>query len=427
MALENILKLVTGTALKRRTWQDICHDLLRFRDEATVLRLAAELLRRYDEFENSERLAFFSYLLHEFRVDQPRLNAAIDAFREDPSPRNVQAVNRASLPSRRNLFEILNMCPGGTAHLLAMRVASACFVKDEPELWAVDSDLEILFRNWFNRGFLTLQRIDWRTPAFVLEKLITYEAVHEIKGWEDLQRRVSTGRRCYAFFHPALPNEPIIFVQVALVKGLVAAVGDIIGSNSDKNSEETPDQIREEDADTAIFYSISNCQRGLVGIAFGDLLIKQVAEQISTDCPQVKTFATLSPVPGFAKWLSDTQDSLESSQRSIVERYLACPEKVLDAEKEDRKTLSHLCAHYLINEKHGDAPADAVARFHLRNGARLERINWLGDPSSKGLNESLGILVNYIYDLSTVTKNHEKYVYEAGVVTSNAVKQLAKR
>ncbi len=427
MALENILKLVTGTALKRRTWQDICHDLLRFRDEATVLRLAAELLRRYDEFENSERLAFFSYLLREFRVDQPRLNAAIDAFREDPSPRNVQAVNRASLPSRRNLFEILNMCPGGTAHLLAMRVPSACFVKDEPELWAVDSDLEILFRNWFNRGFLTLQRIDWRTPAFVLEKLITYEAVHEIKGWEDLQRRVSTGRRCYAFFHPALPNEPIIFVQVALVKGLVAAVGDIIGSNSDKTSEETPEQIREEDADTAIFYSISNCQRGLVGIAFGDLLIKQVAEQISTDCPQVKTFATLSPVPGFAKWLSDTLDSLESSQRSIVERYLACPEKVLDAENEDRKTLSHLCAHYLINEKRGDAPADAVARFHLRNGARLERINWLGDPSSKGLNESLGILVNYIYDLSTVTKNHEKYVYEAGVVTSNAVKQLAKR
>ena len=308
-----------------------------------------------------------------------------------------------------------------------MRVASACFVKDEPELWAVDSDLEILFRNWFNRGFLTLQRIDWRTPAFVLEKLITYEAVHEIKGWEDLQRRVSTGRRCYAFFHPALPNEPIIFVQVGLVKGLVAAVGDIIGSNSDKTSEETPDQIREEDADTAIFYSISNCQRGLVGIAFGDLLIKQVAEQISTDCPQVKTFATLSPVPGLAKWLSDTLDSLESSQRSIVERYLACPEKVLDAENEDRKTLSHLCAHYLINEKCGDAPADAVARFHLRNGARLERINWLGDPSSKGLNESLGILVNYIYDLSTVTKNHEKYVYEAGVVTSKAVKQLAKR
>ena len=297
MALENILKLVTGTALKRRTWQDICHDLLRYRDEATVLRLAAELLQRYDEFENAERLEFFNHLLREFRVDQARLNSAIDAFQEDPSPLNVQAINRASLPSRRNLFEILNMCPGGTAHLLQMRVALARFVKYEPELQAVDSDLEILFRNWFNRGFLTLQRIDWRTPAFVLEKLIAYEAVHEIKGWEDLQRRVSVGRRCYAFFHPALPNEPIIFVQVALTKGLVAAVDDIIGNHpqEDSGAEDTANasEVSEAEADTAIFYSISNCQRGLVGIAFGDLLIKQVAEQISADCPQIKNVCYL--------------------------------------------------------------------------------------------------------------------------------------
>ena len=431
MALENILKLVAGAALKRRTWQDICHDLLRYRDEATVLRLAAELLQRYDEFENSEQLEFFSHLLREFRVDQSNLNAAIDAYQEDPNPLNVQAINRASLPSRRNLFEILNMCPGGTAHLLAMRVALARFLEEEPELRAVDSDLEILFRNWFNRGFLTLQRIDWRTPAFVLEKLIAYEAVHEIKGWDDLQRRVSTGRRCYAFFHPALPNEPIIFVQVALVKGLVAAVDDIIGASSkatsDESSEQTPAQTREEDTDTAIFYSISNCQRGLVGIAFGDLLIKQVAEQIAADCPQIKTFATLSPVPGFAKWLGDARTTLESSQRTTVDSYLAFPKKVLAAENADCKTLSRLCAHYLVNEKRGDEPIDPVARFHLRNGARLERINWLGDPSSKGLNESLGILVNYVYDLSAVTKNHEKYVYDGGVVTSNAVKQLAKR
>jgi malonyl-CoA decarboxylase len=377
MALKNILKLVTGAALKRRSWQDICHDLLRLRDEATVLRLSAELLQRYDEFEEAERLAFFNYLLREFRVDQPSLNAAIDDFREDPSPLNVQAINRASLPSRRNLFEILNMCPGGTEHLLKMRVALSRFTKGESELLAVDSDLEILFRNWFNRGFLMLQRIDWRTPAFVLEKLIAYEAVHEITGWDDLQRRVSSGRRCYAFFHPALPNEPIIFVQVALVKGLVSNVSEIIGDNLE--------HIDEEAADTAIFYSISNCQRGLVGIAFGDLLIKQVAEQISADCPQIKTFATLSPVPGFTKWLNQSVDNMDPDDRALVERCLAEPQQVLNADAEQRVTLSRLCAHYLINEKRNEVPADPVARFHLRNGARLERINWLGDPSSKGL------------------------------------------
>ncbi|NKB98981.1 MAG: decarboxylase [Pseudomonadales bacterium] len=420
VALENLLKLVTGTALKRRKWQDICHDLLRYRDEATVLRLASELLQRYDDFEISERQAFLNYLLREFRVDQPELNAAIEAYREDPSPLNVQAINRASLPSRRNLFEILNMCPGGTERLLAMRVDLSRLTKDEPELRAVDSDLELLFRNWFNRGFLTLQRIDWQTPAFVLEKLIAYEAVHEIKGWDDLRRRVSSGRRCYAFFHPALPNEPIIFVQVALEKGLVASVNDIL-------EKQTPEQSDEPSADTAVFYSISNCQRGLVGIAFGDLLIKQVAEQISSECPQIKTFATLSPVPGLTRWLQDPKTDLDANQRSLIEQLLTAPGNVDQVTNEDANTIVQLCAEYLVNQKRGVAPLDPVARFHLRNGARLERINWGGDSSAKGLKESLGILVNYVYDLSAVTKNHETYVYDSGVVTSSSIKQLAKR
>ena len=194
MALENLIRLVTGGGHKQRTWQELCHDVLRLQDDATGLRLAAELLERYRGFDDDEALEFFQYLLNEFRVDHDALRAAIDAYTADPSPRHVQLVNRASLPSRRKLFELLNMCPDGMAHLLAMREAVLRFRRADPELAAMDSDLEILFRNWFNRGLLTLQRIDWNTPAFVLEKLFKYEAVHEISGWDDLKQRLSQGR-----------------------------------------------------------------------------------------------------------------------------------------------------------------------------------------------------------------------------------------
>ena len=424
MALQNILKLVTGAALKKRSWQDICHDLLRLKDEATVLRLAAELLDRYSAFDEAGQIEFFEYLLTEFRIDQETLRQAIDAYLADTSPLNVQSINRASLPSRRKLFETLNMCPDGTQALLGMRAALIKYRKENPELGAVASDLEILFGNWFNRGFLTLERIDWSTPAHVLEKLFKYEAVHEILGWDDLKRRVSSGRRCYAFFHPALPHEPIIFVQVALAQGLISSIADVIG--------EDVVQRAEDKADTAIFYSISNCQQGLLGIAFGDLLIKQVAELISADLPQVKTFATLSPVPGFNLWLRrmlDENDALiEDKVRDIVEGSVSIGSWVVENDTPDvRSTLESLCAHYLVEVKRNDLPIDPVARFHLRNGARLERINWLGDQSPKGLQESSGFMVNYVYDLSSVTKNHETYVYDHGIVCSNAIKQHAKR
>ena len=421
MALAKLLDLVTGSALKKRSWQEICHDLSRLKDEASVLRLAEELLSRYDEFDEDAQFEFFSYLLNEFRVDQQRLEAAIHAYLEENSPLNVQAINRASQPARRSLFEIINMCPRGTQHLLEMRVALKRHIKREPELQAVDSDLETLFLNWFNRGFLTLKKIDWTTPSFILEKLIKYEAVHEITGWDDLERRVSTGRRCYAFFHPALPDEPIIFVQVALVKGLASSIGHLL-------AEDAQEQMDEGAADTAIFYSISNCQQGLVGVAFGDMLIKQVAERITRNNPQIRRFATLSPVPGFNRWLRQSLngETLTEEEQTIVEACLS-GETWDTAADTSRDTLTSLCAHYLINEKRGAAPLDPVARFHLRNGAHLERINWLGDPSPKGMRESSGILVNYVYDLVTVTKNHEAYVYENDVACSSAITQLARR
>lgn len=417
MALQNLIKLVTGGGLKKRAWQELCHDVLRLQDDATGLRLAEEILTRYQAFERDEALAFFQFLLNEFRVDHDALGAAIDAYQQDPSPINVQAVNRASLPSRRKIFELLNMCPEGMQCLLHMRGALKGLRRDDPGLAAVDSDLEILFRNWFNRGLLRLERIDWNTPAFVLEKLIQYEAVHEITGWDDLKRRVSRGRRCYAFFHPVVPHEPVIFVQVALTNGLVASIDQVIGEDAIAHTE-TP-------ADTAIFYSISNCQDGLRGIAFGDLLIKQVVDLISAEFPQIRTFATLSPIPGFAAWV--TKCAAESEEETLISvcQQIAQPDWWLQANDALKQDLMALCATYLTGVGPDRRPLDPVARFHLRNGARLERINWLGDTSPKGLSQSHGMLVNYVYDLATVTKNHEKFVYEHIVTSSNAVRQLA--
>ena len=425
MALQDFFQSVTNVALRRRSWQDICHDLLRLKDEATVLKLAQEVLQQYAGFDADQRLTFFSFLLENFRVDAERLQAAIAAYQDDPNPLNVQRLNRASQPGRRQLFEVFNMTPGGTHALIDMRSQLLGYLREHPELGAVDGDLEFLFGNWFNRGFLSLERIDWRTPAFILEKLIAYEAVHEISGWDDLQRRVTKDRRCYAFFHPALPHEPIIFVQVALTDSLAASIDQLIREPA------APLDIGK--ANTAIFYSISNCQTGLRGIAFGDLLIKQVVELIAQDFPHIRTFATLSPIPGFGNWVRQTlgnADALTDEETTLVEALEAEPLAwVADADlcASAERLLPPLCAHYLQQEKRGELPLDPVSRFHLRNGARLERINWLGDRSHKGLKESYGMLVNYVYDVGTVTRNHERYVYDNAVITSSAVSTLGKK
>lgn len=426
MALQELIQSVTNAALRRRTWQDMCRDLLRLKDEATVLKLAQEVLNRYDVFDDSQQLEFFVFLLDEFRVDPVALQTAIEQYQADPSPLNVQVLNRASQPSRRQLFEVFNMTPEGTINLVSMRSTLLSLLKTHPELKAVDTDLELLFSAWFNRGFLSLERVNWETPAFILEKLIKYEAVHEISGWDDLQRRVSSGRRCYAFFHPALPNEPIIFVQVALTDHLAGSIDTLIRDEEARRNEGK--------ANTAIFYSISNCQAGLRGIAFGDLLIKQVVDLISLELPHIKTFATLSPIPGLGQWVQQVLDkddgALTVAERSAIHKIQQLPRDWIDDETlcaEFEPILLPLCAHYLLSEKRRELPLDSVARFHLRNGARLERINWMGDASQKGLAESLGLLVNYVYDVGSVTKNHERYVYDESVVCSNAVTQLSKR
>jgi malonyl-CoA decarboxylase len=311
------------------------------------------------------------------------------------------------------------MAPDGTRILVAMR--SQVLQESDARLKPIAADLAHLFTSWFNRGFLVLRRIDWRTSAVILEKLIQYEAVHQIQGWHDLRRRLETDRRCYAFFHPALPDEPIIFIEVALTRGLSDKVQALLDPDS---------AVLDSDAaEWAIFYSITNCQEGLRGVPFGSFLIKQVVEDVSKEFARIKKFATLSPVPGFRKWLSDKTEALESNRKlapfaDAVEK-LDNPQWMEDAALQ--RQLLPLAAHYLLYAKQNQEPLDPVARFHLKNGARLERINWLGDTSASGLQRSAGLTANYVYKLPDVERNHELYVREHKVRASREIEAQAKR
>jgi len=319
------------------------------------------------------------------------------------------------------------MGPDGTASIIAMRADLRSFLAENLQLKPVDGDMMHLLQSWFNRGFLRIERISWKTPAFILEKLIEYESVHEIRGWEDLHRRLADDRRCFSFFHPALPDEPLIFVEVALTRGLPGSIHDVLSAKN-------PGEHAEIKADAAIFYSINNCQPGLAGVSFGNFLIKQVTDSLAEEIPSLKYYATLSPVPGFCAWL---KHQLTTPQRLIE---FSEPELLLlsqlegsswcedDSKARQLKPLVlYLCAYYLLYAKRGDEPRDPVARFHLRNGARLERINWLGDRSEKGLRESAGLLVNYVYDRKAVAQNHEVYVNDNEIVHSSVIDHLLKK
>jgi malonyl-CoA decarboxylase len=322
------------------------------------------------------------------------------------------------------LLRRLNLAPGGTAALVRMREQLMDALDHRDDLKAVDADFVHLFSSWFNRGFLVLRRIDWSTPAMILEKIIRYEAVHRIRSWDDLRRRIDpSDRRCYAFFHPALVDEPLIFVEVALSREIPDAIAPILSVQRD-----TVDTDR---VTTATFYSISNCQRGLAGVSFGNFLIKQVVQEISRENARLRTFVTLSPVPDFSRWLdrerkADDSKALSPEDRTALEGldrqgWWQLPE----AREPMHEPLLRAAAWYFLNAKNRRGqPADSVARFHLGNGARLERLNWLGDGSENGLGQSYGLMVNYLYDLDDIEKNHEAYAEARKVVASNAVRRM---
>jgi malonyl-CoA decarboxylase len=405
---------------------ELCEELLSGRGEASGVALAREILSGYASLTTGPRIAFFEALAHRFGPDGARLQAAITRWQETPTEQAIAELHMASEPRRQELFRRFNLAPAGTSALVAMREQLLDTLDHRADLAAVDADFTHLFSSWFNRGFLVLRRIDWSTPAIVLEKIIRYEAVHQIDDWDDLRRRIDTpDRRCYAFFHPALVDEPLIFVEVALTRDMPSAIGPILSKDR-----EVLEPAR---AATATFYSISNCQRGLGGVSFGSFLIKQVVEEISREFPRLTTFVTLSPAPGFADWLSEERAAENSTILSVQDRKVL---ELLDFEiwADDADTRAKLqeplmraaAFYFLTARARNGAPRDSVARFHLGNGARLERINWLADVSEKGLRQSHGIMVNYLYDLADIEKNHETYAATRTVVASNAVKRLGR-
>ena len=396
--------------------REACRTLLRTRGEASVVTLARGALDAFAGLDDHGRREFFRFLTHDLGPEPASLDTAIVSYRASPDPETATALAHAAEPARRELLALLNTAPNGMSDLLAMREALLDALPALPELKPLDEDFLYLLRAWFNRGFLDLHRIDWRTPALVLEKIIEYEAVHEILDWEDLQRRLEADRRCFGFFHPSLPDEPLIFVEVALCKGLASSVQELIFGAMEADFE----------ADTAVFYSISNCQRGLVGISFGNFLIKQVVHELAAEMPGLRTFATLSPIPGFRKWLvraAREHRLADEGDLGDVESSEWVAERRPDDDLEAR--LLRLCARYLLHEKRGRQPLDPVARFHLRNGARLERLNWMGDPSPSGLAQSVGMMANYVYDEAEVVSNHEAFVNEGRIAHSTALAALA--
>jgi malonyl-CoA decarboxylase len=399
---------------------DAWRELLSNRGAVSGAAVAREALHAYRDLPVSARSAFFDQLATAFAPDQAALRAACEAYMADSSPAHLKQLRAIAEPPLQKLCQRLNQTPGGTAALIDVRKHVIAGLAEHGDWQMIDAVLERLFNSWFNRGFLTLQRIDWHTPAFVLEKLIEYEAVHEISGWRDLRRRLQTDRRCFAFFHPALPDEPLIFIEVALVKGISSAVQPLLNL-------EAPVEVPEK-ADTAVFYSITNCQPGLRGVSFGNLLIKQVAQKLGEEFPRIKTFTTLSPIPGFTAWLAHNAHQIKQQPVLDAINALNTPDwHQQPALAEPMKTvLVPLCAHYLLNAMRDGEPADAVARFHLGNGARAERLNWLADTSPRGLKNCAGMMINYVYHLDQIEDNHEVYVREHRVAATHEMRRLAR-
>jgi malonyl-CoA decarboxylase len=403
----------------------ICESLLSERGEVAGARLASEVLAAYQTFDSSALDRFFELLISRFSPDPARVARETEAYRADSSPTMLARLQAAVEPPRQELFRRLNLARGGIRVLIQLRRRLINTLEEHPDRSVIDADLVHLFRSWFNGGFLVLQRIDWCTSALVLERLIEFEAVHQIQGWSDLRRRLEADRRCYAFFHPALANEPLIFIEVALTRGMSAKVQPLLNPDSAVLDPSL--------ADCAMFYSITNCQQGLRGVSFGNLLIKEVVEDLSRSLPRVRTFATLSPMPGFSKWLTTAFEGrpgyrmraeLEALISRIGEGHFPVDRSLVAPLRDE---LVRLGAYYLLHAKQRAAPLDPVARFHLANGARLERLNWMGDMSESGMRRSLGLMVNYEYRLAEVERNHDSYANDYRIVASRRVKRLAQQ
>ncbi|WP_413203894.1 malonyl-CoA decarboxylase [Rhodospirillum sp. A1_3_36] len=429
------------------------HDCLEGKGgEVSARSRAAALGRAYLALSPVGRLRFLTLLATEFAPNRGRIEAAARALADLPADADPEVVDRAEarlrrtlVAPRRTLLTQFNALPEGVKFLVDMRGELLRQMSGDPALKGLERDLRDLLAAWFDVGFLELKQVTWQSPAAFLEKIITYEAVHAIQSWEDLKNRLDRDRRLYAFVHPRMPDEPLIFVEVALVHGISERVGDLLDLKAPVLDPST--------ADTAIFYSISNAQAGLAGISFGNFLIKRVVETLRRELPGLKAFSTLSPVPGFRRWLEERlaqgdkalllpaerkglKATGEAGPKGTLKRLVEEGAWIDDAEAEEalKAPLTRLCARYLIQERRPADPdrgriaraLDPVAHFHLTNGARVERINWRGDLSSNGLRQSVGMMVNYLYKLDDIERNHEAYQDKATIAASPAVRALAK-
>jgi len=456
-----------------RPLQELCEALLSSRGEVSGNRLSQAILQRFSEGDEEQKLEFFLWMLHSLDIDADAAAEAVSSYGQDQSPETWQALVNATAPKRLELLRRINRIHEATGQLVGMRHELSGLAREHRQLQRVDADFESLFKTWFNRGFLVLREIDWRTPANILEKIIRHEAVHAINDWQDLRRRLEPpDRKCFAFFHPAMQDEPLIFVEVALTEGLPKSIQEVL--HPDREPIET------DAASVAVFYSISNCQPGLRGVSFGNFLIKHVATELANSFPNLTEFRTLSPLPSFAAWFSSTESeeysaafqsalalqetllSIEANQHwesdFQAEKDVATDAVVdnasdssmseidddSDSDEQDgehdettsfedvtdlhtlRQTaLAKLAATYLVKEKrHDRQPFDPVARFHLGNGASLDAIIANGDLSEKGIRQSGGVMVSYLYDLNLVISQHEAYAVDQDITYSKAVSRL---
>ena len=409
---------IRGTALQKLL--KLSNDLVSHKGAASGMALAREVFILYKSLDHLERLIFFKHLQRDFGPDIKTIKKISKDFIENPGEKTAEKLRESSISKRIKLFNRMNMAPNGTESIVHLREDLMSLLKNHPDLKPIDQDLKSLLKTWFNPGFLILKKIDWDTEAAILEKIILYDTVHNIDNWNDLKQRLVENRRCFAFFHPALEDEPLIFVEVALTRGIAPSMSSIFKLTEPP----TPTKMN-----TAIFYSINNCQSGLRGIPLGNFLIKRVVAEIEIEIPSIKKFSSLSPVPGFSKWLIKQTNLKEANIPEIDKMMLMMLNK--ENWHQDPRAVSKLkrplikaCAHYLKNVKKRNRPENAVARFHFGNGAELFRINWMGNTTKQGLNDSFGIMVNYRYDPRQIESNHEKYTRNGELALSKSIRSL---
>lgn len=392
-----------------------CDELIKERGQSVSVGIAIRVIARFLKLSLSARSDFYDQLAGRYNPDFDEITVALERYRTRRDAAHLVSFLRASEPPRQELLRRINRAPSGTGIIVRMRQEILGRMKSNPELSATDADFEHLLSSWFNPGFLELKKLDWSSPAHLLEQVIRHEAVHAIDGWTDLRRRLEPDRRLFAYFHPALAGEPLIFVEVALVPEMPDAVGPLLDRSKEPN-------LNKKDYKVAAFYSISNCQPGLKGIHLGNFLIKRVAEDLKKEFPSLKTFCTLSPIPSLADFLAKEPrwderyysarqiETLRRDTEGMQGRYVALARLGCAPDSEEAKLLTRLCAAHLAQTNSDETRrCDPVARFHLNNGAILDRINLMADTSAKGLRQSFGLMVNYRYELDQVEENHERF------------------